>query len=44
MIAAGSLAGVRVYFPDPGRRRAPQAPLLQPAFVAVLASRLHGGP
>jgi len=43
-IAPGSLAGVRVYFPDPWpKKRHHKRRLIQPAFVALLASRLAGG-
>jgi tRNA (guanine-N7-)-methyltransferase len=41
MIAPGSLAGVHLYFPDPWpKKRHHKRRLIQPAFVALLASRL----
>lgn len=41
MIAPGSLAGVHVYFPDPWpKKRHWKRRLIQPPFVALLASRL----
>lgn len=44
MIAPGSLAGIHVYFPDPWpKKRHHKRRLLQPAFVAKLASRLAPG-
>ena len=44
MIAPNSLAGVHVYFPDPWpKKRHHKRRLLQPAFVALLASRLAPG-
>ncbi len=45
MVAPGSLAGVHVFFPDPWhKKRHHKRRLIQPAFVALLASRLaHGG-
>lgn len=43
-IPEGSLAGVRIFFPDPWRKvRHHKRRLLQPAFVALLASRLTPG-
>lgn len=42
MIAPASLAGVHVFFPDPWpKSRHHKRRLLQPAFVSLLASRLH---
>jgi len=42
MIAPGMLAGVHVFFPDPWpKSRHHKRRLLQPAFVALLASRLQ---
>lgn len=42
MIAPGTLAGVHVFFPDPWpKSRHHKRRLLQPAFVALLASRLQ---
>jgi len=44
MIAPGSLAGVHVFFPDPWhKKRHHKRRLLQPPFVALLASRLAPG-
>ncbi|HRH89143.1 MAG TPA: tRNA (guanosine(46)-N7)-methyltransferase TrmB, partial [Rubrivivax sp.] len=44
MIAPGSLAGVHVYFPDPWhKKRHHKRRLIQPPFVALLASRLAAG-
>lgn len=44
MIAPDSLAGVHVYFPDPWpKKRHHKRRLLQPAFVALLASRIAPG-
>jgi tRNA (guanine-N7-)-methyltransferase len=44
MIAPGTLAGVHVYFPDPWpKKRHHKRRLIQPAFVALLASRLAPG-
>ena len=44
MIAPGSLAGVHVFFPDPWHKaRHNKRRLVQPAFVALLASRLAPG-
>lgn len=44
MIAPGSLAGVRVYFPDPWhKKRHHKRRLIQPPLVALLASRLAPG-
>jgi len=44
MIAPGSLAGIHIYFPDPWpKKRHHKRRLLQPGFVAVLASRLAPG-
>ena len=43
-VPAGSLAGVRIYFPDPWpKRRHHKRRLVQPAFVALVASRLAPG-
>jgi tRNA (guanine-N7-)-methyltransferase len=43
-VPAGSLAGVRIYFPDPWpKRRHHKRRLVQPAFVALAASRLAPG-
>ncbi len=43
-IPPGSLAGVRIFFPDPWRKvRHHKRRLVQPAFVALLASRLVPG-
>jgi len=44
MIAPGSLAGIHVFFPDPWpKKRHHKRRLLQPPFVALLASRLAPG-
>jgi tRNA (guanine-N7-)-methyltransferase len=44
MLAPGSLAGVHVFFPDPWHKlRHHKRRLIQPAFVARLATRLHSG-
>ena len=44
MIAAESLAGIHVFFPDPWpKKRHHKRRLIQPAFVALLASRLRSG-
>ena len=44
MVAPASLAGVHVYFPDPWhKKRHHKRRLIQPAFVALLASRLAEG-
>ena len=44
MIAPESLAGIHVFFPDPWpKKRHHKRRLLQPAFVALLASRLRPG-
>jgi tRNA (guanine-N7-)-methyltransferase len=44
MIAPGSLHGVHVFFPDPWpKKRHHKRRLIQPAFVALLASRLARG-
>jgi len=44
MIAPGSLAGVHIFFPDPWpKKRHHKRRLLQPPFVALLASRLQVG-
>lgn len=44
MIAPDSLAGIHVYFPDPWpKKRHHKRRILQPAFVAQLASRLAPG-
>ncbi|MDT7746829.1 MAG: tRNA (guanine-N7-)-methyltransferase [Pseudonocardiales bacterium] len=40
----GTLAGIRVYFPDPWpKRKHHKRRLIQPEFVALAASRLHPG-
>ena len=42
MIAAESLAGIHIFFPDPWpKKRHHKRRLIQPAFVAMLASRLR---
>ena len=44
MIAAESLAGIHVFFPDPWpKKRHHKRRLIQPPFVAMLASRLRPG-
>ena len=44
LIAAGSLTGVRVFFPDPWpKARHHKRRLLQPATVALIADRLRSG-
>ena len=44
MVPAGSLAGIHVFFPDPWpKKRHHKRRLLQPGFVALLASRLESG-
>ena len=44
MLAPASLAGVHVYFPDPWhKKRHHKRRLIQPALVALLASRLQPG-
>jgi tRNA (guanine-N7-)-methyltransferase len=44
MVAPGSLAGVHVWFPDPWhKKRHHKRRLIQPAFVATLATRLAPG-
>ena len=44
MIAPASLAGVHIYFPDPWhKKRHHKRRLIQPAFVALLATRLAPG-
>lgn len=44
MLAAGSLDGVHVFFPDPWhKKRHNKRRLIQPPFVALLASRLKPG-
>ena len=44
MVAPASLAGVHVFFPDPWhKKRHHKRRLIQPAFVALLASRLASG-
>ncbi len=44
MVAQGSLAGVHVFFPDPWHKaRHHKRRLIQPGFVALLASRLAPG-
>jgi tRNA (guanine-N7-)-methyltransferase len=43
-VPAGSLAGIRIYFPDPWpKRRHHKRRLVQPGFVALAASRLTPG-
>jgi tRNA (guanine-N7-)-methyltransferase len=43
-IAPGSLAEVRIYFPDPWhKKRHNKRRLLQPGFLALLASRVVAG-
>ena len=43
-VAPHSLAGVRIYFPDPWpKKRHHKRRLIQPAFVALLASRMQEG-
>jgi tRNA (guanine-N7-)-methyltransferase len=44
MVAPGALAGVHIYFPDPWhKKRHHKRRLIQPEFVALLASRLAPG-
>ena len=44
MIAPASLAGVHIYFPDPWpKKRHHKRRLIQPAFLALLVSRLQPG-
>ena len=44
MIAGGSLDGVHIFFPDPWpKKRHHKRRLIQPAFVALLASRMKPG-
>lgn len=44
MIAPDSLAGVHIYFPDPWpKKRHHKRRLVQPAFIALLASRIKPG-
>ena len=44
MIAPGALAGVHIFFPDPWhKKRHHKRRLIQPPFVALLASRLQPG-
>jgi len=44
MIAPGTLAGAHIFFPDPWpKKRHHKRRLIQPAFVALLASRLTPG-
>ena len=44
MVAPASLAGVHLYFPDPWhKKRHHKRRLVQPAFVALVASRLQPG-
>ena len=44
MVAPAALAGVHVYFPDPWhKKRHHKRRLIQPGFVALLASRLAPG-
>jgi tRNA (guanine-N7-)-methyltransferase len=43
-IPEGSLAGVRIYFPDPWpKKRHHKRRIIQPAFVHLLASRMRSG-
>jgi tRNA (guanine-N7-)-methyltransferase len=43
-VAPDSMAGVRIYFPDPWpKKRHHKRRLVQPAFVALLASRMRAG-
>ena len=43
-VPAGSLDGIRVYFPDPWpKRRHHKRRLIQPGFVALAASRIRDG-
>ena len=43
-LTAGSLAGVRIYFPDPWpKQRQQKRRLIQPDFLALLATRVHPG-
>ena len=43
-VPVGSLTGIRIYFPDPWpKRRHHKRRLVQPAFVALAASRLRPG-
>jgi tRNA (guanine-N7-)-methyltransferase len=44
MIAPGALAGIHIFFPDPWpKKRQQKRRLIQPPFVALLASRLASG-
>lgn len=44
MVAPGSLAGVHLFFPDPWhKKKHHKRRLVQPAFVALLATRLRAG-
>ena len=44
MVAPGSLEGVHLYFPDPWhKKRHHKRRLVQPAFAALVASRLRSG-
>jgi tRNA (guanine-N7-)-methyltransferase len=44
MVAPGALAGVHIYFPDPWpKKRHHKRRLIQPAFIALLASRMAEG-
>jgi len=44
MVPPASLAGIHIYFPDPWpKKRHHKRRLIQPAFVALLASRLAPG-
>ena len=44
MVAPGSLAGVHIFFPDPWhKKRHHKRRLIQPPFVALVASRLAPG-
>lgn len=44
MIAPGSLAGLQIFFPDPWhKKKHHKRRLVQPAFVALAASRLQAG-
>jgi len=44
MIAPGALDGVHIFFPDPWpKKRHHKRRLIQPPFIALLASRMKGG-
>jgi tRNA (guanine-N7-)-methyltransferase len=44
MVAPGSLAGIHIFFPDPWpKKRHHKRRLVQPPFIALLASRLQPG-